>query len=156
MNQELQLQLQAYLDNEVSSSEARQTAALLSKDPQAQALYEELRHTKNLLLENELEVSLPESRDFYWSKIQRAIDRLPQETPSAPKRVLRPWWLRLAVPLGAAALLAVALLSMTDGRNPSTRLSLQEVETPDEDTTSMTFFSEQQKMTVVWVQSQEN
>jgi anti-sigma factor RsiW len=153
MNKELQLRLQAYLDSEVSSSEARQVAALLSKDAEAQALYEELRQTKTLLAGNELEIKLPESREFYWSKIQREISRVPADERS-PARPQRAWWFRLLAPLSATAIVALGMIALTSHQTSPGFLSRQEVETALEDTSAISFFSDQHKMTVVWVQSQ--
>ena len=65
MNREAEIRLQAYLDNEISSSEARQVAAWLARDQAAAQVYEELRNTKLLLSGNEPEIQLPESREFY-------------------------------------------------------------------------------------------
>jgi anti-sigma factor RsiW len=158
MNIEQQLKLQAYLDSEVTSDEARQIAALLARDSQAASVYESLRQTKAMLVENELSCKVPESRDFYWSKIRQGIERLPEASETIPSQSSRPWWVRYFVPLGAAALLALGLFSTTmyqQRPGPTFLGSLQELETPLEDTTAISFFSEQQKMTVVWVGSQD-
>src|SRR5881296_2996806 len=75
INHETELKLQAYLDGELSPGEAKTVADLLRRDAGAQALYQELRIAKSLLAENELERKLPESGEFYWSKIRRQIER---------------------------------------------------------------------------------
>ena len=75
INHETELKLQAYLDGELSSGEAKAVEDLSTHDADARALFEELKLTKSVLAENELEVRLPESRGFYWSKIQRQIER---------------------------------------------------------------------------------
>jgi len=75
INHEKELKLQAYLDGELPADEANAIADLLGRDAGAQALYQELRVAKSLLAGNELERTLSESREFYWSKIQRQIDR---------------------------------------------------------------------------------
>ena len=76
INHETELELQAYLDGELSAGEAKAIADLLGRDAGAQALYQELRTAKSLLAGNELDRKLPESREFYWSKIQRQIDQV--------------------------------------------------------------------------------
>ena len=43
MNPEIQLKLQAYLDNELGDAEAREMASLLESDPDAQTLSAELQ-----------------------------------------------------------------------------------------------------------------
>ena len=75
MNQELQLKLQAYLDGELAPAELREITELLAQDTESKALYAELQATKALVRGNELEHKLGESREFYWSKIAREIDR---------------------------------------------------------------------------------
>jgi len=75
MNEEVQLRLQAYLDGELSAADSRRVRELLSQDPRAVAILDELRGTSGLLKEYEAGVVLPESREFYWSKIERGIRR---------------------------------------------------------------------------------
>lgn len=149
MKTEDQLRLQAYLDNEVSSSEARQIASWIARDPEAKALYDELQATKALLnAENELPVSVPESHDFYWSKIQREIERAERE-PARPTATARPWWVRILAPITATAALAVVLFTSVS-TNPIGRGHDTEVSQTD---SSITFYSPAQKMTVVWIPS---
>src|SRR3954463_11441618 len=69
MNTELQLQIQAYLDNELPSSEARKVAGMISNDLEAQELYRALKDTREIISTNELPAQLQEPRDFYFSQI---------------------------------------------------------------------------------------
>ena len=82
MDYNAQLKLQAFLDGELPEAEASEVANWLARDREAAALLEELRNTRSALAGFEAEVRLPESREFFWSKIEREIQRL--ETP-APK-----------------------------------------------------------------------
>ena len=75
MKQELQLKLQAYLDGELPDGEAREAADLLAQDAEARALLAELKNTRAALAGFEADIKLPESREFYWSKIEREIQR---------------------------------------------------------------------------------
>src|SRR2546425_134197 len=88
MKFENELKLQAYLDGELSARETKAVAELVTQDTTARELLAELRFTKNALAGNEPEVKLPESREFYWCKIQREIQRL--EAPPATRPV--PWF----------------------------------------------------------------
>jgi len=72
---ETKLKLQAYVDNELSGREARDISARLDRDAEARALCAELTNLRTLVAAHELEVRVPESREFYWSKIQREIVR---------------------------------------------------------------------------------
>ena len=128
INHETELKLQAYLDGELSSGEAKAVEDLSTHDADARALFEELKLTKSVLAENELEVRLPESRGFYWSKIQRQIER--EEKAQATEQT---------EPKGAETLVALD--------------DSHEIETPLEETSSFSFQSEAAGMTVVWVDS---
>jgi negative regulator of sigma E activity len=157
MNHEKALRLQAYLDNEVSAREAAEIAQWLARDEQARAIYEELQSTRGLLSGNELELKLPETREFYWSKIEREISRPTPDTQGLPIGQLRHWWLRFAAPLvGAALLVTVFVLTLSKSgvlyRNAA---SFQEIETPLEEANAISFHSQAAGMTVVWIASQE-
>jgi anti-sigma factor RsiW len=112
MTEDQQLKLQAFLDGELSEKEAREMASWLARDAEATALGGELRNTRKALKDSEPNIRVPESREFYWSKIQREIER--QEPALAPERrasvfgILR----RLLVPTATVAvILAVGLLA---------------------------------------------
>ena len=64
MKQDLQFKLQAYLDGELSSSEAKAVAASVAQDVETRALLAELTNTRNALAGFESEIKLPESREF--------------------------------------------------------------------------------------------
>jgi anti-sigma factor RsiW len=107
MDYQTQLKLQAYLDGELAGSEAREVAVWLARDGEAAKLAMELRQTGDALKGFEESFRLPESREFYWSKIQREIQR--PEAPAA--QVQAPWLARLQrflVPAAGLALLGVA------------------------------------------------
>jgi anti-sigma factor RsiW len=151
MNTESKLRLQAYLDNEVSSSEARQIASWIERDAEAKALCEELQATKALLTpENELPVTVPDSREFYWSKIAREIERTEQEPVAryAPK----PWWMRLLAPAAGAAVLALVVFTSV-APNPHRAAAHQEQSQLENGT--ITFHSRDNGMTLVWISSGE-
>lgn len=106
MNAELKLKVQAWVDGELPASEAARVAELARTDPAAAALAAELRMTRGFLAGNELEVKLPESLEFHWSKIQRAIEKAEAEPPV---RESLPWLAalgRMLVPVSGVALVA--------------------------------------------------
>lgn len=108
MNEELSLKLQAYADGELSGWEAREVADLLAKDADARALLAELKNTSSALAGFEAEIKLPESREFYWSKIEREIRRLETSPPPRPETSPFVAWRRFLVPAGALAALVIA------------------------------------------------
>jgi anti-sigma factor RsiW len=159
MNRETALRIQAAADGELAGRELHRATEWLAQDPAAQALHEELQTVRALLAQAEPDVRVPESREFYWSKIARAIR---QETPRPPRRAAAwtAWLLRYAVPAGALIALLAALWfkSSLDSplSGPSFFASGEEVETPLENASAYTFWSESAHMTVVWVDTRLN
>jgi anti-sigma factor RsiW len=151
---ETKLKLQAYVDHELSDREARDISARLDRDAEARALCAELTQLRTLVAAHELEVRLPESREFYWSKIQREILRsAAQGVRSNPVR--QPWWTRLLAPAAGLTVLLVTALVFIRPHTAASRLSLlHEIESPREDTSTISFHSQSAGMTVVWVQTE--
>jgi anti-sigma factor RsiW len=111
MDYEAQLKLQAYLDGELPEGKARQMASLLAKDKEAAALSAELRNTREALAGFETGIRVPESREFYWSKIARQIKRVESvETRPAPAPAFVTWLRRLLMPAAVAAFATVIVL----------------------------------------------
>src|SRR5688500_5599804 len=149
MNTESKLRLQAYLNNEVSSAEGREIASWIARDAEAKALYEELKATKSMLApENELAVSVPDSREFYWSKIAREIERVDREP--AREYAPRPWWIRILAPVAGAAALAVFVFTSIS-TNPAVTAVHQE--RSDLENGTITFRSKDNSMTLIWISS---
>jgi len=152
MNQEVGLKLQAYLDGELSATEAREVSSLIEKDADARSLYAELQQTSVALKGNEPDRRLPESREFFWSKIEREIQRLDAEPAPGTS-----WWLtfarrHMAAVSGfgvATALLLVAAFQM----NVVSPSMLEEIDNPLDEGSSFSYRSESQKMTIVWISS---
>ena len=155
MRHEDELKLQAYLDEELSGRKSQAVADWLAKDQDAQALLVELRNTSAALEGNEPLIPTPDSREFYWSKIQREIRRL----ETAPESGTLPFfvWLKRKywVPVGALAILILLALGATQlfdwsGLPPYPHITRQ-VESPSEEMGSMTFRSEADRVTIVWL-----
>ncbi|MBC8095487.1 MAG: hypothetical protein H7Y43_06725 [Akkermansiaceae bacterium] len=107
MNEEEQLKLQAFIDGELPENEAREVSAWLARDEEATALSRELRNTRQALKSSEAQVRLPEAREFYWSKIQRDIERSERPPALARRATLFETFRRVLVPAGAIATLAI-------------------------------------------------
>jgi len=157
MKHELELKIQGYLDQELETVESREVAVLINRDPEAQRLHESLGATRRLLVEHEPEYKLPETREFYWSKIEREIRN--QAAAPGPVRTYalgwQNWWIRLAGAVASVAVLGVIILSSSRLRTSVSTSNSQEVESP-EDMSAITFHSEAANMTVVWVQLRED
>lgn len=112
MNEEQQLKLQAFLDGELPEAEARDVIALIARDEEAKALHAELKNTRKALKSSDVKLQLPESREFFWSKIEREIQRLEPVKPMVPTVSLFERLRRLLMPMGAmAALVLVGLFT---------------------------------------------
>jgi len=109
MKEDLQLKLQAYLDGELPATECPEVEALLAQDANARALLAELRNTSSALKGYEADLKLSESRDFYWSKIRRAISQ-PVTGEPVGRLSLGAWLRRILVPAGAFAAITIAVL----------------------------------------------
>jgi anti-sigma factor RsiW len=151
MDREAQWKIQAFLDGELPEAEAREMAKKLAQDRESAALLAELRQTRALLAGFEEGIQLPESREFFWSKIEREIQRL--ETP-APAPAGIPWILRLRqllVPAGAVALLAIAGFVATRQNGSSVLPGGAETETALADTGAFTYRDYSAGTTLVWL-----
>ena len=151
MKQELQLRLQAYLDSELPDGEAREAAGLLAQDAEARALLAELKNTRAALAGFEADIKLPESREFYWSKIEREIQRQspmiePERKFASPLAFFR--W-RLAT-VGAVAVLAIVgmvAIRQVDFGGPGGL----EVKAEFVDGGALTYRDHAQGLTLVWL-----
>ena len=145
MEHDAQLKLQAYLDGELPEAEAREVANWLARDREAVALFAELRNTRQALLGLEVGVELPETREFFWSKIEREIRRQAQPEPIARPSGLLATWRRFLVPAGALAALAIAaMLGLHSGSGVST------AETAVADPAAFTYRDFSTGTTLVW------
>lgn len=152
MNNEQQLKVQSLLDGELSESEAREVASWVAHDAEAAALMAELRHTRRILSDADSSTGFPESREFYWSKIEREIRRLESVPKSAPAVPLLLRLRRILVPVAAVAALAVVAVvaSFRSGTLKSAPVRSQ-TEMTVADTSAFTYQDFANGTTLVWV-----
>jgi|YNPMSStandDraft_1061717.scaffolds.fasta_scaffold68882_2 anti-sigma factor RsiW len=153
MTHDEQLKLQAWLDGELSESERQACEARWTHDPQAQALLAQLRHVQATLKQfDESQLRLPESREFYWSRIARALESQASSTAVPAGTGLSPWawlaqwkrWLAPAALLASlAAVLTLTLPSPGQPDYPEMHLSLA-------DSHATTYRDDAQRLTLVW------
>lgn len=161
MNWEKQLELQAWVDGELSPADARRVAMLVESDATARTLAEELRMTKAFVSANEPEIKLADTREFYWSQIRRQIESSEAATATAAAFSWQLLWRRIATPVSGLALVAVlALGSFNLLRQPGLEAlpgsSLVEVEDLSEDINSISYHSQSENMFVVYVYSKDS
>lgn len=152
MKDETAIKLQAWVDGDASAPPPAEVAALLERDPEAKAVVAMLRVTRDVLREGEPPMTLPETREFYWSKIERAIvrEQVREEQPPSIRRA--GWLLRWLAPAGILAMLALLVASpVLRGRPGLGGRPMAEIDSPLDDLSSFTFRSESEGMTVVWV-----
>ncbi|MGA2748955.1 MAG: hypothetical protein ABSG59_09285 [Verrucomicrobiota bacterium] len=146
MKHHLELKIQAWTDGELSHRQARRVAQWIGREAQAAELAAELAGVKKALAANEPARTVPESRDFYWSKIERQIQRQAQNRP-APS----PWyarWQGLLVPLTGVTALVCALAVIHQPRRPT----FDEISATDDTMEAVTFNDQTAGMSVVWLQ----
>lgn len=157
MNEELKLKIQACLDGELSQSEAARVKQSLNGD--AGLLFNELKSVKDALAGNEPPQVLPESRDFFWSKIRREIERLEAKPELRPAASTWAWWkpsyVRSVARVAFVGCVAAMLLFLSLDQRGTAPYTLAEVETPSEEMGSITFRSEADGMTVVYLVDRE-
>jgi anti-sigma factor RsiW len=108
MNQEQQLKLQAFLDGELPEREAREILVWTQRDHEAAALLAELKNTRQAMAQSEPHLSVLESREFFWSKIEREIQRQEPRAASAPGVSIFAALRRFLLPASAVATLVIA------------------------------------------------
>lgn len=157
MNVEQQLNLQAWVDGELPDAEAKRLTSLVEKDEDARALVAELRLTQSILRGNEPQPKLGETREFYWSKIQREIER----TDKAAASTSTSWvftWRRLLAPLSGVAVVAflsVVSLNIFHHNADDSMRYLVEVENLSEDIGSISYKSQAENMFVVYLYNKD-
>lgn len=170
--------LQAWVDGQLDPATAQAVADLVQRDPQARALSEDLRLLRHLVRDHEPNPApLPVKPDYFWARIQEGIQRLDPDpdtdptfdpAPSAPHPASPARWLAWLLPAGAAIALLIWLpqpqepttsnpgslaTAQATPTQPSNAITMvgHEIETPNTGMASLTFYSAQNAMTVVWL-----
>src|SRR5436309_923651 len=146
MDYEAELKLQACLDGELPEVEAQEVAKKLAQDQDAVLLLAELRNTRQALAGFEKVLTLPESREFFWSKIEREISRLDAAPRPVEKPSLLAGWRRFLVPAGAIAAVATVVLIAI---GPFGAMPMAETEIARDDTGAFTYRDDAAQATLV-------
>lgn len=147
MKTETCLEVQALVDGELDARRSADVIALCANNAEAQALRDTLQNVRNTLQQTESQYRLTESREFYWSQIQRRI----QAAEAAPSRETKPLslWsglLRWLVPTAGLAAIALALTLRVP--TPVTDLAYNAEASP---VTSVEYRSDTDGVTVHWI-----
>ena len=145
MDYKAQLKLQAYLDGELAEGEAGDVAGWLARDREAVALLAELKMTRQAMADFETGIKLPESREFFWSKIERQILAPQAAEPARGLAPLLAAWRRFLVPAtGLAAALMVTVLLVRGSGGPDSESSMS-------DPGALTYRDYNHGTTLVWL-----
>ncbi|MCX6894224.1 MAG: hypothetical protein NTZ16_01685 [Verrucomicrobia bacterium] len=147
MNEELHIKLQAFLDGELPEAEAREVGSLIASDADAAALHRELKQTRAALAGFEKRITVPETREFYWSKIAREIAREAAPRVADPQHSVFSFWRRLFPVAGvvAALLAALVVINRYDPRSPVG------IEVAQADSDAFTYRDYEAGTTLVWL-----
>ncbi len=144
------MKLQAFFDKELPEKEAQEVAAWVARDAEAKALLGELQNTSRALGGFEQELKLPESREFYWSKIKREIERPQPAESRAESRSMFSLWRRFLMPVGALAVFAIAGVVALKQFGGSASRPVP-VSAMLADAGAFTYRDQAQGMTVIWL-----
>jgi len=158
MSEQIREQVSAFLDGELPEREAREILSWTQRDGAAAALLAELKNTRAAMSKAEPHLSLPESREFFWSKIEREIQRREPVAATAPEvsiiAALRRWLLP-AVAVGALVIAGMiahfnvpkaAMETVADADTPT-------VETTLANSDATTYRDASEGTTLVWFSS---
>ena len=147
MNEELSFKLQAFLDGELPEAEAREIASLIARDRDAAALHTELKNTRAALANFDRPITVPATREFYWSQISREIRRTAPAEPEAVRHSSKSFWRHALTFASGLAIVTIALFIMNAPRGP---LAPDTVATGT-DGGALTFRNYESGTTLVWL-----
>jgi anti-sigma factor RsiW len=152
MKQDIQLKLQAYLDGELPPGEAQGMVDLIARDAEARDLLTELTNTRAAFARHESDLKVPATREFYWSQIQREIERQEKTSASSPPETsifttLR----RLLVPASGLAVVMLAVALAGHQFRSQENFRVEETETTFADAGAFTYRDYSSGTTLVWV-----
>lgn len=147
------LRIQSTLDDEADDADRHAALRQVSNDPEAALVQKSLKRIRQILRDNEPRHSVPVSREFYFSAIQRRIaaespapQTPPARTPSVSILGILRW---LAPALAAAVLLLVsARLGLPHLRSPRSEIF---PEAENAAASGMVFRSESDGVTIHWI-----
>ena len=109
MKEDLQLQFAGVSGWRTAAREVKLSQIYWPATLPARDLLVELTNTRDVIVAHEATIKVPETREFYWSKIQREISREAATAPVASFSLVA-WLRRALVPAGAFAAVAIAAL----------------------------------------------
>ncbi len=155
---EQKLKIQAYLDGELSQSEAKKVEFLMASDQEAKQVFEELKCAADLLQNNEPEIKMPISRELFWNRIYNEIQKDEDESVSVFDYIRHLKYLLLntkyLVPVAATIIALISIFLIKDFAKPIEDY-LVSIETTSEEVGSYSFRVQSENMFVVWIYNKD-
>ena len=150
----IELKIQALVDDELTELEAGQLREQIESDPELKIVHERLMQIRDLISENEVPYALPATGDFYWTKIVQCIDKkeLSNHPPNGFLTEIKPLFRWLAPLLGCVSV--VLFLVVQQPADPDLGIVLNsdhELELTSDEIDVMTFNSDDDSMSIVWL-----
>lgn len=167
MTDQQAIQIQAYIDGELSPEDTLQLLAQFESDPEAHQFCEALKFEKSLLTEmGEKNHELPVAHSYFWKGIASSIQseealKVVPMTPAPTKGV--PQWLSWLIPVGITACIAIVAVqsdflgSVMDGIRSTGKKaarrapSFHEIDSQQKNAGFISFRSESEGVSVVWI-----
>lgn len=157
------IQIQALVDGELDAAAASAYEKRIEGDPDALAMRQSLRSLRETLRHNEPCHRMPVSPDFYWSGIERRIREAAQPTVhahelpdgSASIQFLIRRWLPIFGTLGLVLALSAILWLPYRSDRYAVLGTNHDIENTSDEVSTMSFRSESEGITVVWVAPRE-
>ena len=148
---EIELKIQALVDGELTEFEAGKLRDRIKNDIRLQILHERLMQMKDLISKHEMPRVLPESSDFYWSKISQEIEVGGSAAQSSAQSLGMKWVFRRLAPLLGIASVAL-IITLQEPNLPDLGIVLNHNhELLSDEIDVMTFNSADDSMSVVWI-----
>jgi len=167
MNEKLVIQIQAYLDGELSVEARLQLLARLEKDPEARELCDSLKAEQSLLKGvGESGHELPVAHSYFWKAISDEIQPHPTSSNQAMHKqttVAFQRWSAWLVPGGVIACIALVMFQkgvfddVLDGIESTGKKaariapSFHEIDSQQQNAGFISFRSESEGVSVVWI-----
>jgi anti-sigma-K factor RskA len=152
MNDDAQLKLMAYLDGELPAEDVADIENLIKVDQEAAELVSELRWAQEAISGNELEIKVPETREFYWSKISKAIEfEAKQAERTAGSSEKLKWWNKFLLPFAGVAAVALVFTFANPSSDPTTQDDPGLVNAEDASVQLDEYYDEQEQTSMIWV-----
>lgn len=151
MNDQQLLEIMAHADGELEASRRSDVERLLAQDAGAAALQRELVTVRELMRTHEPVGQVSDSREFYWSQIQRRMAQAEQAAGRPGPAKSNPFsWLRWLTPALGVAAVAVAVTVQQRNGFPLAGADLGP-RSMTEAANPVTFTSDSDGVTIQWI-----